>query len=97
MSWPQKEAIAQGVIDMLQVNMGLKPGEQLLVVSDVPSTRDWQTASPAALRAMLERAMLGRLVAEIAAEECDCPVAFLPFPATGQHGKIIISGSIPGI
>lgn len=87
MSWPQKEAIAQGVVDMLRVNMGLKPGEALLVVTDVPRTIDWQSESQARLEAMLERAVLARLVAEVATEHFpECSVAFLPFPAAGRHG-----------
>jgi leucyl aminopeptidase (aminopeptidase T) len=87
MSWPQKEAIAQGVVDMLRVNMGLKPGETLLVVTDTPRPIDWQNESLARLEAMSERAMLARLVAEVAGERFpDCSVSFLPFPATGSHG-----------
>ena len=87
MNWPQKQAITQGVVDMLRVNMGLKPGETLLVATDVPRSQDWQTESQAKLQDMLERAMLARLVADIALEHFpDCPVLFLPFPATGGHG-----------
>jgi leucyl aminopeptidase (aminopeptidase T) len=87
MSWPQSEAIADGVEDMLRVNMGLKPGERLLVVTDVPRTGDWQSESQAVLESMLERAVLARLVADVAARRFpECSVAFLPFPAVGQHG-----------
>lgn len=87
MSWPQKEAITQGVVDMLRVNMGLKPGERLLIVTDVPMTGDWQSANQPRLQNMLERAMLARLVAVIAAERFpDCSILFLAFPATGGHG-----------
>ncbi|HIP97227.1 MAG TPA: hypothetical protein EYH32_08455 [Anaerolineae bacterium] len=87
MSWPSKDTITHGVINMLQVNMGLKPGERLLVVTDVPRAQDWQVESPAGLEDMLERAMLARLVADITKEHFpDCPVSFLPFLATGGHG-----------
>jgi leucyl aminopeptidase (aminopeptidase T) len=87
MSWPQKEVITQGVVDMLRVNMGLKPRETLLVVTDVPRTHDWQSESQAKLEAMLQRAVLARLVSEIAAEHFpDGSVSFLPFVATGRHG-----------
>jgi aminopeptidase len=87
MSWPRKEAINQGVIDMLHVNMGLKPGESLLVVTDTPRAEDWQSENLPKLGAMLERAVLARLVAEVGREGYpDCPVAFWPFPATGRHG-----------
>jgi len=87
MNSPKGEAITSGVIDMLRVNMGLKPGETLLIVTDVPSAHDWQTESQAKLEDMLERAMLGRLVASTATEYFShCSVSFLPFPATHGHG-----------
>ena len=87
MSWPQKEAITQGVLEMLRVNMELKPGETLLVATDVPRAQDWQTESQARLEEMLERAALARLVADVATERfSDCAVLFWPFPAAGGHG-----------
>jgi len=87
MSWPNKEAITQGVVDMLRVNMGLKSGEALLVVTDVPRPVDWQNERHARLKAMSERVLLARLVAEIGTEKFpDCSAAFWPFWATGRHG-----------
>jgi leucyl aminopeptidase (aminopeptidase T) len=87
MSWPQKDAITQGVVDMLRVNMGLKSGEALLVVTDVPRSVDWQKERHAKLKAMSERALLGRLVAKVGAEKYpDCTVVHWPFLATGRHG-----------
>ncbi|GAB4536336.1 MAG: aminopeptidase [Anaerolineae bacterium] len=88
MSWPTKESITQGVLDMLRVNMGLKAGESLLVVTDLPRVQDWQNETQAKLQAMLERAFLARLVAEIGREGYpDCHVSYWPFPATGRHGS----------
>lgn len=87
MSWPQKDAIAQGVMNMLQVNMGLKSGEALLVVTDVPRIQDWHKETKSKLEAMSERAMLARLVADISGEGFpQCPVSFLTFWSTGRHG-----------
>jgi leucyl aminopeptidase (aminopeptidase T) len=87
MSWPQQEAITEGVVETLQVNMGLRPGESLLVATDVPRASDWQSESQSKLEDMLERAMLARLIADIAvARFPDCSVLLLPFPATGGHG-----------
>ena len=87
MSWPKKENITQGAVAMLQTNMGLKAGETLIVATDVPRSGDWKTASPARLANMLERAMLARLVADVAAEQFpECQVLFLPFPSAGGHG-----------
>jgi len=64
MSWPERQAITQGVVAMLQVNMALRDGETPVVATDVPRTGEWQTESPDRLADMLERAMLARLVAE---------------------------------
>jgi leucyl aminopeptidase (aminopeptidase T) len=87
MSWPQKEEIKQGVIDMLRVNMSLKEGERLLVISDLPHIHDWQTMDQSDLADMQERVMLGRLIADIAKEHfTNLDARFLPFPATGGHG-----------
>ena len=87
MNWPHRDTIAQGVADMLRVNMGLKSGERLLVMADVPRIQDWQAEIQAKLEEMLERAVLARLVAEVAAERFpDCPVSWWPFPSTGRHG-----------
>ncbi|MCL6431448.1 MAG: aminopeptidase [Anaerolineae bacterium] len=88
MTWPVREAIADSVVRMLQVNMGLRPHERLLVVTDLPRPEDWQTADDSSLEDMLERAVLARLVGEIARSRFpENPVTFHPFPATGGHGK----------
>jgi leucyl aminopeptidase (aminopeptidase T) len=87
MNWPEKDAIAHGVADMLQVNMGLRPGEMLLVATDVPGTAEWKSGAPAGLKMMLTRAMLARMVADIATEGFPkCDVTLLPFRSTGGHG-----------
>jgi leucyl aminopeptidase (aminopeptidase T) len=87
MSWPERQAIVQGVVAMLQVNMALRDGESLIVTTDIPRTGDWQAESPDRLADMLERAMLARLVADVAAEHFpECSVEFLPFLSAGGHG-----------
>jgi leucyl aminopeptidase (aminopeptidase T) len=87
MSWHQKEVITQAVVDMLRVNMSLKPGESLLVVTDVPRIIDWQTETQSKLEEMAERAVVARLIAEIATEQFpESSISFLPFLATGRHG-----------
>ena len=87
MRWPDKDAIAAGVVEMLKVNMGLSSGETLVVVSDVPRVSEWQHQKTSRLRSMLTRAMLGRVVAEVAADRFpDCDVTFFPFPSAGGHG-----------
>ena len=88
MAWPEKEKIVFGVENMLKVNMGLKPGEQLLVVTDIPTTKQWNVEPGPWIIDVSERALLAKLVAEIAAERFpENPVTFHPFHATGSHGK----------
>ena len=41
MRWPEKDAVRDGVMEMLKVNMGLRAGESLLVVSDLPDVSAW--------------------------------------------------------
>ncbi|GAB4568194.1 MAG: aminopeptidase [Anaerolineae bacterium] len=82
-----QDAIADAVARMLTVNMGLKPRESLLVVSDYPNEEQWAKGSAETVAQICRRALLGRAVAEIARQRFpDCPVTFLPFPATGRSG-----------
>jgi len=87
MSWPNKDQIRQGVLDMLQVNMGLKEGEKLQVVTDLLTPLQWSSLEGAELMLASERSMLAKMVAEIASESYPrCKVEFYLYPATGQHG-----------
>ena len=87
MGWPTKEQIRQGVLDMLQVNMGLKEGEKLLVVTDLLPPLQWGSLGDTELMLASERSMLAKMVAEIANESYpQCRVEFYLYPATGQHG-----------
>lgn len=88
MSWPDKDTINQSVVEMLKVNMKLKAGETLLIVSDYPRPEDWQEYSDVRLETMLERVVLARIITEIAQEQfVDSQVLFHPFLATGMSGK----------
>jgi leucyl aminopeptidase (aminopeptidase T) len=88
MAWPVRELIEDGVLSMLQVNMGLKSGERLLVVADPPTLEHWRDKEPSELMAELERSALAKLVAEIARESFpQCIVEFYPYPSVGQHGS----------
>ncbi len=87
MGWPKKEQIRQGVLDMLQVNMGLKEGEKLLVVTDLLTPLQWSSLEGEELMLASERSMLARMVAEIASESHpQCRVELHIYPAIGQHG-----------
>ncbi len=88
MGWPVRKLIEQGVLSMLQVNMGLKEGERLLVVTDPPSLDHWREKETQELMVQLERSVLANLVAEIAMEAfANSSVEFFPYPSVGQHGR----------
>ncbi len=85
MSWIDRDMIRGGVWSMLRTNMGLRPGERLLVLTDRPRPEQWVDLDAAKLEENLRRAFLARLVAEVAAEE-HSPVTFLTFESTGRSG-----------
>lgn len=87
MAWPDKEQITKAVLDLLNINMGLKEGEKLLVVSDFPTAEHWWDKDQATLAGMLERVMLAKAVSEITLEHHPgCSVEFYTYPAVGGHG-----------
>ena len=72
--------------NMLKVNMGVKAGERVLFVSDVPAPEDWQRPFPL-LEAVAQGALMTKRISEMMAEEYPvCTVDFLSFAATYQHG-----------
>ncbi len=86
MARPKRELIEEGVLSMLRLNMGLKEGERLLVVTDPPNLAHWQEADPWELMSQLERSILAKMVAEIAKEAFPhSTVGFYPYPSVGMH------------
>jgi len=82
-----KEKILNGVVNMFKVNMGVKPGEKILVVTDVPTPEEWKKNDSSKLSEALERSILAKMVSEIAAEKFpDCNVEFFVYPSVGRHG-----------
>lgn len=87
MAWPKRELIEEGVLGMLRVNMGLREGERLLVVTDPPNLAHWQDKAPSELMSQLERSMLAKMVAEIAKEAFPhSAVESYPYPSVGMSG-----------
>jgi len=79
--------IEDAVLRMLRVNMRLRAGERLLVVTDVPTLEQWSARDQPFLVVMTRRALLAKAVAEIAHERMpEVEVSFLPFPSTGRSG-----------
>lgn len=83
----EKEKIINGVINMFRVNMGVKEGEKILVVTDVPTIEEWVAKNSIKLADALKRALLAKMVSEIAAENFPgCRVEFFAYPSVGRHG-----------
>jgi len=86
-AWVEKELIADGVRTMLQVNMGVQKGERILVLTDVPTSEQWERMAPEDVEGMLRRAYLARLIADLAREFFpECRVRFSTYPSTGRSG-----------
>lgn len=87
MSWANMDDINSGVINLLRVNMDLKPREKLLVMTDIPRSIDWESQTLLKLEDMLERNVLARLVVDVAKKNFpENEVQFLPFLAVGGNG-----------
>jgi len=83
----RREKIEQGVISMFKVNMGVKSGEKLLVITDVTTTAQWVEKESKQLAEMTKRSLLAKMVSEIAAQKFpDCKVEFYAYSSTGRSG-----------
>jgi leucyl aminopeptidase (aminopeptidase T) len=72
---------------MFRVNMGVKKGEKLLVVTDFPTQKEWEKMNNEKLADALRRSLLAKIVSEIAAEKFpNCAVGFYTYPSVGRHG-----------
>jgi aminopeptidase len=82
-----KKRIEKGAVNMLKVNMGLKAGERLLVVTDTPTINEWKTLNSEKLTDAVRRSVLAKVVSEIAAQAfSESSVEFFAYPSVGKHG-----------
>lgn len=80
------EELKSAVRNLLISNMGFKPGERLLIVGDLPRTKDWQD-SHAQHEDILQRAQLARKITDLACSLFpENSIDFVTFSATGQNG-----------
>ncbi len=87
MVWPAREKIRQGVLNMLEVNLAVRDGETVLVMTDPPTLVQWNELSVEEIEEALERCVLARLVTDLAVEAMPAARAtFLPYPCTGRFG-----------
>ncbi|MEM2588830.1 MAG: aminopeptidase [Candidatus Bathyarchaeia archaeon] len=83
----EREKIVNGVINMFNVNMGVREGEKILVVTDIPTVEEWRLKDSGKLLDALKRALLAKVVSEIATESFPkCKVEFFAYPSVGKHG-----------
>jgi leucyl aminopeptidase (aminopeptidase T) len=82
-----RSKIESAVIQMFKVNMGVKPGEKILVLSDVPTRKEWKDKNQSEISKMLSETLLGRTVAEIVRDSFSaCQVDFYPYFSLGRSG-----------
>jgi len=83
----EKRDIEKGVINMFRVNMGVKNGEKLLVVTDLPTQEEWEKLNSEKLTDALRRSLLAKIVSEIAVEKFpNCTVELYTYHSVGRHG-----------
>jgi leucyl aminopeptidase (aminopeptidase T) len=83
----ERGKIETGVVNMFQVNMGIKKGEKIVVVTDVPTCEEWMKKESTQLTEMVERSVLAKMVSEVAATSFPgCTVDFYVYPSVGKHG-----------
>ena len=83
----EKRGIEKGVINMFRVNMGVKNGEKLLIITDLPTQEEWEKLNSEKLTDALRRSLLAKIVSEIAREKFpNCTVEFYTYPSVGRHG-----------
>ena len=82
-----RSKIESAVIQMFKVNMGVKPGEKILVLSDVPTRKEWKDKHQSEISKMLSETLLGKTVAEIVRDSFStCQVDFYPYFSLGRSG-----------
>lgn len=82
-----KERIRDGVCRMLEINVGVKPGEEIVFLTDVPDLAAWGNAESIHLADLAGRALLALTAAEIAdAAFPGNTVVFHAYPAPDKHG-----------
>ena len=82
-----RSRIESTVIQMFRVNMGVKPGEKILILSDVPTRKEWKDNNQSNISKMLSETLLGKTVAEIVRDSFSaCQVDFYPYFSLGRSG-----------
>jgi len=84
----ETEKIRKAVINMFKVNMGVKPGEKILVLTDTPRQSEWMSYNTEKLTEMVRRSLLAKAVSDIATEAfTGNTVHFFAYLSAERHGK----------
>ncbi len=76
----EKSKIEKGVISMVKTNMGVMAGEEILVLTDIPTSEEWAEYSREKLNDALRRAFLAKVVSDVAAKGFpQCKLTFLAY------------------
>jgi leucyl aminopeptidase (aminopeptidase T) len=87
MDSPDRSKIENAVVQMFKVNMGAKPGEKILILSDIPTRREWKDKNQSEISKMLSETLLGKTVAEIVRDSfSSCQVDFYPYFSLRRSG-----------
>jgi len=83
----ERKKIESAVIQMSKVNMGVKPGEKILILSDIPTKKEWKNKTLDEIAKMLSVTFLGKTIAGIARDAFhSCTVDFYPYLSLGKSG-----------
>ncbi len=81
------ERIRESVLRMFSINLGVREGESVLVLTDYPHSSFWADLSVEELEDSVARALLARAVYEVGREGLKgCRLAFHAYPMTGRSG-----------
>ncbi|MDT8898720.1 aminopeptidase [Thermanaerothrix sp. 4228-RoL] len=82
------EHLRQAAINMLNVNLGVREGERIAFVTDVPAPGDWERLPEEVLEDMLNRARMTRAICQMMRKAFPALVVdLICFEQTGQSGR----------
>ncbi|MGB9897821.1 aminopeptidase [Thermanaerothrix sp.] len=82
------EHLRQAAINMLNVNLGVREGERIAFVTDVPAPGDWEKLPEEVLEDMLNRARMTRAICQMMRKAFPALVVdLICFEQTGQSGR----------
>lgn len=76
-----------GALQMMKVNMGVRPGESILFTTDIPLIKDWEGKFDRIFDFAVRSLMVKKIYEIIKQELPDNRVDFIPYPSVGQNGS----------